>query len=241
MKNTGIISQARMTSTRLPGKILIPAGEKTVLEQHVHRLRWSGIPVFIATTVNATDDPVAEFCTKNSIPVHRGSEDHVLSRYYECALRYGLDVIVRVTSDCPLVDGNLIRKAVESYLEWNDPRVYLSNCIERTYPRGFDFEIFSFAALEEAWQKAESPSQFEHVTPYIQKNVPGSFVIRHVKNETDASRYRITLDTPDDLLLIRKLLEEHHCAELSAAEIIAVMDANPHLFEINRHIEQKKV
>src|ERR1017187_8832445 len=107
VKRIGIISQARMTSTRLPGKILLEAKGKPMLSYHIDRLKRSGLPIYIATTINKTDEPVVQFAKTHTIPFYRGSEDHVLSRYYECALENKLDVIIRVTSDCPLIDGNL--------------------------------------------------------------------------------------------------------------------------------------
>ena len=142
MMKTGIISQARMTSTRLPEKVLKLIGGNPMLKYHTDRLKESGMPVFIATTVNKTDDPIVAFCQEENIPFYRGSENNVLSRYYECAKENKLDVIVRVTSDCPLVDGELIRKAWEDYKDSFKKYSYISNGVNRTYPRGFDFEIF---------------------------------------------------------------------------------------------------
>ena len=145
-----------MTSTRLPGKVLKLIGGRPMLHYHIDRLRWSEMPIFIATTVNKTDDPIVDFCVERNIPFYRGQEDNVLSRYYECAKQNNLDVIVRVTSDCPLVDGTLIRDAWNVYKNSFSTYDYISNCIERTYPRGFDFEIFSFNYLEEAYLASQS-------------------------------------------------------------------------------------
>ncbi len=238
---TGIISQARMTSTRLPEKVLKLIGGNPMLKYHTDRLKESGMPVFIATTVNKTDDPIVAFCQEENIPFYRGSENNVLSRYYECAKENKLDVIVRVTSDCPLVDGELIRKAWEDYKDSFKKYSYISNGVNRTYPRGFDFEIFSFAYLEEAYKKATLEMDLEHVTPYIHQNRNGNTDFFHYINKEDKSSYRITVDTSDDFELIRQLIENHQAHHLHAHRIIKLLDKHPSLALINRHIEQKKL
>jgi spore coat polysaccharide biosynthesis protein SpsF len=240
MKKVGIISQARMTSTRLPGKVLLKIKDRTVLDYHLERLQQSGIQVYIATTTNFSDDVICRWAEPKEVPFYRGDEQNVLSRYYNCALENNLDIIVRVTSDCPLIDGDLIGRAVKEYINLNNNRIYYSNCLLRTFPRGFDFEIFSFALLEEAYLKATTESQKEHVTPYIHQNVSGYVHLRHYTRQEDDHDYRITLDTSEDFTLIRKLIEEYNCDHKSAEEIIVVLKANPELKEINAHIEQKK-
>src|SRR6185437_2526684 len=205
-KKTGIITQARMTSTRLPGKILMKAKGKSMLEYHLERLAWSNLPVYIATTTNQTDDVVVEFATKHGIMFSRGSEENVLSRYYECAKKNELDIIIRVTSDCPLIDGNLLGIGYNKYIEIDDAHLYLSNSIERTFPRGLDYEIFSFDLLEDAYYNADEEPELEHVTPYIRNNRSGNVTLLNIANEKDYSNFRITLDTPEDFELIRKLI-----------------------------------
>lgn len=239
--NIGIISQARMTSTRLPGKVLLTIGDKPVLQYHLERLQKSNLPIFLATTTNASDDLIVAFAQEHQVPCYRGDEQNVLSRYYECARQNNLDVIIRVTSDCPLIDGNLIAAAVHEYKQAQDKNLYFSNCLVRTFPRGFDFEIFSFALLEEAYLKASLPAELEHVTPYINQNQSGQVHVGHFTQAEDKSQYRITLDTPEDFELIRILIEQYQAQNLSAAEIIQVLDANPELVSINAQVEQKKV
>jgi spore coat polysaccharide biosynthesis protein SpsF len=240
MLKTGIITQARMTSTRLPGKILMEAGGKSLLKYHIDRLRWSDILIYLATTINKTDDPIADFGAAENIMVHRGSEDNVLERYYHCAKNNELEVIIRVTSDCPLVDGNLIKSAVKQYIALNDPSVYLSNALKRSYPRGFDFEVFSFALLEEAYLKADRLVEREHVTPYINQNRSGKVKFEHVVQDSDNSDIRITVDTPEDFQLVKKLIESYGASDKNYEEIINIFQVHPELKEINRHIEQKK-
>lgn len=237
----GVITQARMTSSRLPGKVLMPIAGKPLLHYHATRIAWSGIPLYVATTLNKEDDCLVRFCEERKISYFRGSEANVLERYYQCATDNKLDVIVRVTSDCPLVDGNLVRSAVDRYLQEEDLNVYLSNYLERTYPRGFDFEVFSYRSLADAYQNASRESHREHVTPYINQNISGRIRFVNMKREGDASRYRITVDTQEDFALLKEMIEQHGCAGLGAEEIIQVLEKNPYLYEINAHVQQKPV
>jgi spore coat polysaccharide biosynthesis protein SpsF len=240
LKKIGIISQARMTSTRLPGKVLLEAAGKSMLEYHTERLASSGLPIIIATTTNDTDDPIVDFAKGRNISYYRGDENHVLSRYYEAAKSYELDTIIRVTSDCPLIDGNLVREGVDLFEKENNQYLYLSNCLKRSYPRGFDFEVFSFQALKEAYHCASLPGDIEHVTPYIHQNRSEKVVFRNITQLVDKSEYRITLDTEEDFQLIKILIEQYGAAELDFMQIISVFDSHPELASINAHIEQKK-
>ncbi|MHC2990958.1 acylneuraminate cytidylyltransferase [Pontibacter sp. HJ8] len=240
-KKVGVISQARMTSTRLPGKVLLEAGGKTMLQHHVDRLQEAGLEVYLATTANASDNAIAAFAKTAGIPCSRGDEQNVLSRYYACTVEHKLDVIVRVTSDCPLIDGHLIADALQQYLLLNDDSVYLSNALERTFPRGFDFEIFSFSLLEEAYKQATLPEELEHVTPYINQNKSNRVILQHYTREKDASRYRITLDTQEDLELITVLIENYQAQHMSGNELIGLLESHPELQKINAHVEQKKL
>lgn len=238
-KRIGVITQARMTSTRLPGKVLIEAGGATMLAHHITRLQRAGLKVYVATTTNATDDPIVAAAEDLSVPVHRGSEDDVLSRFTGAIQQYELDTVVRVTSDCPLIDGALVAEAIAAFEAAGDERLYLSNTLERSYPRGFDFEVFSAEALRDAGEKAHSPGEREHVTPYLYNDADRPKL--SLRRPGDASAYRITLDTGDDLAVIRCLIEEHDAAALDAEQIIAVLDAHPDLALANAHIEQKKL
>lgn len=237
----GIISQARTTSSRLPQKVLKVVNGYSMLEHHINRLNKCKGQLYIATTINKEDDAIVEICKKANTPYFRGDENNVLSRFYLCAKENELDLIVRVTSDCPFIDAELINKGIELFIEGNDSNLYISNCIERTYPRGFDFEIFSFKALEEAFQKATEEYEFEHVTPYINRNKSGKTTFKHIVHGSDKSSYRITLDTTDDFELIRRMMEEHHAEEKNHEEIISILNQHPELVAINKHIEQKSI
>lgn len=237
----GIVTQARTTSTRLPGKVLLEVGGRSVLDLHLERLAAAGYPVVVATTTNASDDPVAAIATAAGAALHRGSEHDVLSRFAGAAATHGLDVVVRVTSDCPLIDGSVIAEGVREFLAAGDPDLYLSNTHPRTFPRGFDFEVFSAAALAEAHRVCTEEAQREHVTPYWYQDVSGRTTIRNVVRSEDRSHYRVTLDTADDLVVIRELVERHGAADLDCAGIVALLDAHPELVALNAHVEQKKL
>lgn len=241
MPKIGILTQARMTSTRLPGKIMLTANGIPVIQHHINRLVWSNIPVYIATTNNSTDQPVATLANSLKVPCYRGDEHHVLQRFYECAKQFNLKIIVRVTSDCPLIDGHVIAEGMTQYLKLSDKNVYYSNCLIRTFPRGLDFEIFSFDLLEDAFQHAINESDKEHVTPYINQNKSKKSIIRHHTSDQNHSNLRWTLDTEDDWKLIKSLLEDYHVADLPYTEILKIVEQHPELAAINNHIKQKEI
>lgn len=237
MTRVGILTQARTTSSRLPGKVLADIGGRTALDHHLDRLATSGLDVYVATTANAADDPIVELAAQRSLASYRGSEADVLARFHECAATHHLDVVVRVTSDCPLIDGQVVADAVAEYLRRGDSGLYLSNVVVRTFPRGFDFEVFSAEALAEAFARADTPEEREHVTPYLRAS--GRLRLEDWTWPEDKSRYRVTLDTADDLRLLRALVEDHHANDLDCAGIISVLDAHPALVQMNVHVEQK--
>lgn len=240
MPNIGIITQARTTSTRLPAKILLEAKGRSVIEHHINRLLWSNIPVYIATTIHHAGS-IVEFAERRNIPYHQGDEHNVLKRFYECAEKFNLDVVIRVTSDCPLIDGHLIEEALKRYMDFESDRIYYSNALVRTYPRGLDFEIFSFALLKEAYENATLPSDKEHVTPYINQNRSGNVLVKHHTASENHSDLRWTLDTEDDWKLLRTMFEEYNVAELSYPEILNLFETQPKLRSINSHIKQKEI
>ncbi|OUJ72699.1 cytidylyltransferase domain-containing protein [Hymenobacter crusticola] len=236
----GIITQARMGSTRLPGKVLLTARGISMLQYHVERLRASELPLYIATTTRPEDDSIEQHAEQLGAACYRGDVDDVLSRYYGAATHFGLTTIVRVTSDCPLLDGKLIRAAVEHYLAAADPNLYISNGITRSYPRGLDFEVFSYALLVQAQRHASSASDREHVTPYIHQNRSGQVQVEQVVRQLDASHYRLTLDTAKDFALLKELFEHYHADSLSTDELITLLDQHPELVAINAEVKQKK-
>lgn len=241
--SVGIITQARATSTRLPGKVLLPVGGSTFLDHHLDRVALAGVPVVVATTVNVDDDPIVDLARRRGLRWYRGSELDVLERFAGTAEENGFDVIVRVTSDCPLIDGRVILAGIERYLAENDPRLYASNTLDRTYPRGFDFEIFSARLLQEAHRDATRPEDREHVTSYLHQNRPGDIRLLNLPFEgsSHGTRYRLTLDTEDDRRLLAALIEHYDAMALDCAQLVGLLDAHPELAELNQHVEQKKL
>lgn len=174
-----------------------------MLQHHVDRLAGAGLDVYVATTTNETDQPIVEEVRRLGVGLFRGSEEDVLSRFAGAAREFELDVVVRVTSDCPLIDGDLVREGVKRFVELDNDRAYVSNVLDRTFPRGFDFEVFSASALFQADDRATKQTEREHVTLYLYAN-PGNMTILHsIRREKDASRYRVTLDTAEDFEVIR--------------------------------------
>ena len=243
MQTVGIISQVRMGSTRLPGKVLLPIAGRPLLDCHVARLAQSGLPLHLATTTEPADDALAAHAETHGLPCHRGSETDLLGRHHETAVKFGLDVVVRVTSDCPLVDGQLIAAAVAGYLADADPLQFRSNSLTRSFPRGLDFEIFSARMLAEAHERATSPFEREHVTPCF-KVGPAAARFRNVDevwSGGDFSRFRVTVDTLADCEVLRRLVEEHQADQLALPALLAMLAAHPEMMALNAGVEQKNL
>lgn len=244
---TVAIVQTRMGSTRLPGKVLIDLEGKPVLWHVVHRLKNAKYidKIVVATTDLYEDDIIANYCTQNEISYYRGSSDDVLSRYYNAAGEYKAGIIIRITSDCPLIDPLIIDKMLIKFKGNNSKSItldYMSNTLERTFPRGLDAEIFSFESLERSYREAKHPYEREHVTPYIYQH-PELFRLSNYKNEVDYSTHRWTLDTPDDLNLIQAIYKKIENTEkiFLFHDILEIFKNNPRLIDLNKHVEQKKL
>ncbi len=244
MKKVTAIIQARMGSTRLPGKVLMKLEGKTVLQHVIERVKQADMvnDIIIATTLLDHDNPIVEEATKCGVRIYRGSEDDVLSRYYLAAKENRSDVIVRITSDCPLIDPIVVDELVRYYLDNNFDIVTNAGAdlFNRTYPRGLDTEVFSFDMLEEAYLNAAKPYQREHVTPYLYERSERVF---YYKNNVDLSKYRWTLDTHEDFQLIafiyKQLYKETNNFYMN--DILELFDSHPEIFKINEGVEQKKV
>jgi spore coat polysaccharide biosynthesis protein SpsF len=240
-----IITQARMTSTRLPGKVAINVLGKPLLEHHLERLQRSRLmsQVAVATTTNSSDDIIVKICEGVGIAVYRGSEDDVLARYYHAAVKFDADIVVRVTSDCPLIDPGVVDKTIAHYLSLEPDIDYVSNCrLKQTYPRGLDTEIFSFARLKQAHEQARKPFEREHVTPFLWQH-PELFTLSNVEHDIDISHHRWTVDTPEDLDLIERMLGACYPSdpEFDLQDCLHAIHRNPEWANINKHIEQKKL
>ena len=235
------IVQARVGSTRLPGKVLADLGGRTVLARVVTRLRRARLldDVVIATSVLANDDAIARECERLGTPCVRGSEDDVLERYYRAAKSVGADAVARITSDCPLIDPQIVDETISALQAGHAD--YASNIFPRRYPRGLDVEVFTATALAQAWEHARESHQREHVTPYFYEN-PGLFRLVSTKNSQDHSQYRWTLDTREDLELIRSIyLHFGNRDDFSWEDALELMKKEPQLAELNSHVTQKVV
>jgi spore coat polysaccharide biosynthesis protein SpsF len=233
------IIQARMGSTRLPGKVLIDLGGESVLARVVRRLRRADLidEIVVATTTSAADDAIVSECERLSVAVFRGQEDDVLDRYYHAAHWINADAIVRITSDCPLIDAEITDNTIRTFI--NCKPDYASNALQRTYPRGLDTEVISCDALTHAWQEAPLSYQRAHVTPYIYEN-PNRFRIVPVRGDCDYSDLRWTLDTPEDLTFIRAIYERMDNEDsFSWRDVLALLEREPQLAELNRQVRQK--
>lgn len=246
MENKKVVAiiQARVGSTRLPRKVLKEIQGKTVLYHVIERIRQSNCinQIIIATSNLKQDDDIVKEAEKLEISCFRGSETNVLSRYYNAALYNNADIIVRITSDCPLIDPNIIDEMIKFYLD-NSYSIVSNASMDsnnRTYPRGLDTEIFSFNVLNQAFKSACESYQLEHVTPYIYENNKDVY---YYKNNKDYSKYRLTLDTIEDFKLIetiyKMLYKDKHDFYLN--DIVKLMEDNPKLIEINKDIDQKKI
>ena len=237
--NVLAITQARYGSTRLPAKILKEVAGVTLLEIHLRRiLRATTVTrLKVATTAEEGSRYIIGVADKVGVGYCQGSVDNVLDRFYHTALPEHPDYVVRLTSDCPLIDPEIIDRVVTTCIEGGYD--YASNTLIPTYPDGMDVEVFTFAALERAWKEAALQSEHEHVTPYIKKNstVMGGTLFRsfNVVGEPDLSALRITVDEPRDFEVIKTLIEQvgldAHCADY-----VAYLEAHPEVRDINASI-----
>lgn len=204
------IIQARMTSTRLPGKVLADLNGVPLLAYLLDRLSTSRTlsQTLVATTTNKADDQVADLCRTLGVEVFRGSENDVLQRYRDAAVSYEADTIVRLTADCPMTDPHLVDQIVGAYL--GSGVDYLSNAVERSYPDGLDVEVFGRTALEVAHERANSGHDREHVTPFIYRDGTdqGLFRVAHHRFVADFAHLRWTVDTERDLERVRRLTSQ---------------------------------
>lgn len=235
------IVQARMGSTRLPGKVMMDICGRPMLWHVINRLRHAETldSIVVATSERRLDDKIEEFCRSEDVPCFRGSEKDVLDRYYQAAKWIGADVIVRITADCPLIDPEVVDSVVNKYLECKCD--YASNSELRTYPDGLDTEVFSFDALKRAWREARMMSEREHVTPYIRNNKT-IFTSAEVFQERDLSSLRWTVDEPEDFDFVRNIYERLYRSDrvFLMDEVVNLLRENPKLIEINEGFERNE-
>jgi spore coat polysaccharide biosynthesis protein SpsF len=233
------IVQARMGSTRLPGKVMLDLVGSTVLGRVVQRLRRaeSTGELVIATTSDPADDVIVNECDRLGVNVFRGEEDDVLDRYYFAARAFDADVIVRITSDCPLIEPEISDATIHAFLQRRPD--YASNTLQRTFPRGMDTEVISAQALADTWKAAKQPYQRSHVTAYIYEN-PRKFDLLSFAGDVDYSSQRWTLDTPEDLRFIRAVYEHMENPDnFNWRDVLLLLEEKPELLELNGHVTQK--
>jgi spore coat polysaccharide biosynthesis protein SpsF len=255
------IIQARMSSSRLPGKVLLDIAGQPMLTHVVERTRLARTigQVVVATTGDPSDDPIEALCRVRAYPYYRGSLYDVLDRYYQAARAFNADVVVRITADCPLIDPGVVDKTVREFLgirncelgenllipnsQFAIPYDFAANRLPqpwgRTYPVGLDTEVCTFSALELAWREATQPHQREHVMPFFYDQ-PQRFRILHVNHEVDCGALRWTVDTPEDLELVRQIFArfpDRH--DFSWLDVLALFEHEPELAQVNAQVKAK--
>jgi spore coat polysaccharide biosynthesis protein SpsF len=259
------IIQARMTSTRLPGKVLLDIGGEPMLVRVVERARRAKTldGIIVATTTDASDDEVAGLCQERGYSCYRGSVHDVLDRYYQAALQFGVDIIVRLTADCPVIDGMVIDETVNAFLgrlpgdgsryagRFEDiPYDFATNRLpppwKRTYPIGLDTEVCSFPTLELVWREAKKPHQREHVMPYLYEDFQqgqqahSRFRVRLVNHDPDYGWMRWTVDTPEDLQLLRRIYAHFSNRDnFTWQEVLTLFEQEPDLLKLNAAVRHK--
>lgn len=243
------IVQARMGSTRLPGKVLLDIKGKPMLARVVDRCRRAAHvdQVIVATTTDKSDDPIAAMCIERGYPFFRGSSQDVLDRYYQAAKTFQAEVIARITADCPLIDPGLIDEVIadlfggQTMPTWDFAANRLPPPWKRTYPIGLDVEVCTFQALERAWREAELPYQREHVMPYLYE-IDGRFRVRILQHEPDLGALRWTVDTSQDLELVREIYARFDGRDdFSWQEVLELFGREPELAAINASVVHKSV
>ncbi len=237
-----IFIQARMGSTRLPGKVLMDVAGKPMLSQQIRRLKECTAidEIVIATTVNIADDSIVRIAHKEGVGCFRGSEQDVLGRFVGAAQQYKADVIVRITADCPLIDPKITDRVIKELINHSNEYDYASNVINRTYPQGLDVEAFYADTLLRMNRLAQSQPSREHVTFFLRYERPELFLCGSVIDDEDNSSLRWTVDTEADLSLIRALYNGLNLGEKVALypEILAYVKSHPELSRINADVKK---
>jgi len=233
--NIVAVIQARMSSSRLPGKVMLDLAGKSVIEHVCIRLKKCKTisNIVIATSTDPSDDIIERWCTDHNVNYYRGSLNDVLDRYYQTAKVYHADAIVRITSDCPLIDPFIVDEVVENFIKGNYDFYGLSG----NFPDGLDCTVFGFEAIRKAWKEASLPSEREHVGPYIE-NHPETFKNGGLIKFNNLSHYRWTLDEPKDYDFLKTIFSNLYINEkvFLSNEIIDFIEKNPSVMTINSNI-----
>ena len=238
--NIVAILQARMSSSRLPGKVLVPIVGKPMLALQIERLKRALTlnKIVVATSDGSDDDPIADLCLQLKVDCFRGSLDDVLDRYYNAAKTYQADIVVRLTADCPLSDASVIDDAVKLFEKGSYD--FVSNTIVRTWPQGLDVEVLKFSILENIWRISELPSEREHVTLRITAH-PNHYKMGSLINpHDDTSNHRWTVDEEADLKLVRIIYASLYPSnpKFKSEDVLKLFEKQPHLYEFNNSVDR---
>ena len=232
--NIVAILQARVSSTRLPNKVLKPLLGKPMLQRQIERIKRSTTinNIVVATSIESDDDAIFNLCNNLKVNCFRGSLGNVLDRYYNAAIKYNADHIVRLTADCPLIDPQIIDQVIAMHL--NNKTDYCSNCNPPTFPDGLDVEVFTQEALSISWHKAKKPSEKEHVTQFIRNN-DGLFKKENYQQSPNLSHLRWTVDEPSDFDFVTQIYQYLYPqkADFSTQDILKLLKEKPELIKIN--------
>lgn len=230
------IIQCRRGSTRLPDKIIKEVCGKPILWHQIERMKQSRLieRIVLATTVSEDDSLLEDLGRHWGVDVFRGSEEDVLERFYQAALKFKGETIVRIPGDCPLIDPKVVDKVIDAYIKNFPGYDYVSNTIKPTYPDGQDTEVFSFKALEKTWREAKKDFEREHVTPYLYRS--GRFRTFNIRNDIDYSDLRWTLDEEQDLKFIREVYKRLYKEEgiFYMEDVIRLLKEEPSIMKINK-------
>lgn len=231
------VIQARMGSSRLPKKVMSKVVENIFLIDSVlNQLKFckSFKKIIVVTTTLSEDDVLFEHVIACNIQCYRGSSEDVLDRYYQCAKKYRLKNIIRITSDNPLIDPHIVDKVVQRFFDKKCD--YATNTMPRTYPYGTEVEVFSFETLEKTWKNALKPSEREHVTPYMRETAH-NFSKFNLKNHEDLTHLRYTVDRLEDMKVVQEILKNISSRPILLEDILNLYKTNPQIFEINKNVK----
>lgn len=234
--NIVAIVQARMSSSRLPNKVLLPLAGKPVLGHVVERLQHCERlnKIVVATSTDFSDDAITKWCLRNNINYYRGSLLDVLDRYYQAAFIYQADVVVRITADCPMIDPIIVDEVIEGFLAGD----YDAYSLSGDFPDGLDCQVFRFDAIAKAWKGATLPSEREHVGPYIEKTHPELFRLGGLEKFTGLAHHRWTLDEPQDYEFLKEIFSKLYKKNkpFYAEDVLFLLGKEPKLMQINSGI-----
>lgn len=235
-----IVVQARMSSTRLTGKVMLPILGEPLLFRMIERVKQikHSVNIVVATSTEKSDNEIVHLCHDKNIMVYQGDLNNLLDRHYQVGLITGADVVVKIPSDCPLIDPSIIDKVIDFYLENSGDFDFVSNLHPATYPDGNDVELMSFKALEKSWNEATKPIELEHTTPYFWEN-PDKFKLGNVVWETGldySMSHRFTIDYEEDYQFIKRIYEELYPSKpkFTLDDILNLIALKPEIYNLNK-------